>query len=228
MNDYNRFSNTRNDNPFESNRLDENKLDRLRKRRAPIVPIIVAGVLLTVLLVSVLYSYLVPPVDEFKLKAGITNNYTMVISAYDYNYVVEMTVQVDGNKVFVKSPRRGRVYYEIDGDTAYVYERWDQDTWHKQKTEYNGKILIGDDEEDALNIEELLDSGNYHPRWLYPFVWVGKGNGNVAGLRDVKVRRAFGGILITADFYFKSNNFKIRFNNVGSTTVELPEAETWG
>ena len=152
----------------------------------------------------------------------------MVISAYDYNYAVEMTVQVDGNKMFVKSPGRGRVYYEIDGDTAYVYERWDQDTWHKQKTEYNGKIIIGDDEEDALNIEELLDSGNYHPRWLYPFVWVGKGNGNVAGLRDVKVRRAFGGILITADFYLHSNNFKIRFNNVGSTTVELPEAETWG
>ena len=114
-------------------------------------------------------------------------------------------------------------YYETDGEDVYIYEKtfgeWDR---YKMRGDYDD---MEEDSVPSFDFDALLDSNNYRPQILNPFSWHMKGDGSIGHLHDIKIRRVFGNIVITANS--GDYEYKIKFKNIGFTKVELPEIEEY-
>ena len=112
MNDQDRFrtvNRDRDDNVFN---YESPQFDRVRKRRPSVFLMIVAIVLVTVLLVSAVYSFFVSPADEFKARGAIAQNYTIEIIEKYHAYKASSIIKIDGNAIHIETYNGKDFYYE--------------------------------------------------------------------------------------------------------------------
>lgn len=221
MNEQDRFRTVNRDFDYNKSNCVSPQLDKFRKKRSSIVFMIVAGILVTAILVIAIYSYLVSPVDELIGRIAVKQNYTFEIIAKHHAYKVSSTFNVDGNVMYIKLYNGEDLYCEFIDESVYIYEKWSGERYIRKK--HGDYDDIKEDAASEIDADVLFDSDNYRPQILNPFSWRMKDDVVTGKFHDVKIRRVFGNIVVKAssdDF-----EYKIKFKNIGSTKVELPETE---
>lgn len=170
--------------------------------------------LIIALILSVVYIFL-HPINKVKVKFLLFRNCAIEVVATYYGEYASEEILIDGNLI-----KAGNVYYEIDGDTVYKYEKTAKDTW--KRTVVDEEEFAGQDD-DFVKI--LFDRSSYKRVKNRPFAWRLKNSvvDTVDELSSVTLERDGGKIAIVG--YSNGVRISLRFTRFGRTKIDPPWEE---
>lgn len=139
---------------------------------------IIGWVVLGVFLLCLLFFILVHPADRLKLCIFLSGgNFTIDVSAqfsyYDGSYGVNRNqtiskIKVDGNLICVTGGSNRETYYEVDGETIYVYKQNENGEW--TRTTATGQIpIVGTSSGNDATLSVFMDRKNYERGELFRY-----------------------------------------------------------
>lgn len=167
--------------------------------------------LIIALVLSVVYIFL-HPINKVKVKLFLFRNCAIEVVATYYGAYASEKILIDGNLI-----KAGNVYYEIDGDTVYKYEKTAKDTWMRTVAD---KEEISGENEDLVKI--LFTRSNYKRVKNRPFAWRLKNSvaDTVDELSSITLERDGGKIAIVG--YSNGVRISLRFTRFGRTKIDPP------
>lgn len=184
---------------------------RVYDKKADILISVKAAVAGFVLLLLI-YTFVINPMDKLLLKMAITDNYSITVSTNGR----ESKTLVDGNVVYTD----GR-YYEIVGEERYIYTKNALGKWTKKKD----KLYMGNGNRDPGNLGELLDKENYKRSILFWKPLEYKKETNAMGFENITMRYFSGRGVIVGEYpsgYFVLP-ITIEIRDFGTIDLTLPE-----
>jgi hypothetical protein len=189
--------------PHRHKKVYDKKADMLISVKAA-----VAGFILLLLI----YTFVINPMDKLLLKMAITDNYSITISTNGK----ESKTLVDGNVIYT-----GGRYYEIVGDERYIYVKNGLGKWVKKKD----ALYTGDGNSDPGNLGELLDKKNYKRSILFWKPLEYKKDTNAMELENITMRYFSGRGEIVGEYKtdFWIYPVTIEIKDFGMVEINLPE-----
>lgn len=207
------------------NRADEygfsQPFDVVYEKKRSVAVKIIASVLIVTVLLTIACLFFVSPVDELILRLGVLQSCTINIGIYSSrNQWGGATVLVDGN-VFAIAEYGSYVdmeYYSFEDGKLYYHNNYDEGKWNKHEA-FHSEL------QDGVNFGKmLLDRNNYERIKWNPFVWQLDDSIRIEGMKNVRIKRGLGKIIITADMEeFPGELFyKIIIDQFGRTQIDRP------
>ena len=214
--DQNRFDvdTRRTENPWDSFSGERPDTDAPARRPITDIPLvrIIAIILLAAVLIYLLYSIFVHPINKLKLKLFISKSCTMTIVAQYGLQSAKATVKVDGNIICITDN-----YYKIEGDKLLAYD-YDLKSW------INAERVAGEivDLNDISAYEAILSRRNYKLAKGKFFTWELKDGVDAGGMIDLEFRRKGGRFSFTwFDVY--GIKYTLTFTAFGTTHLDPPD-----
>ena len=214
MDNYENFTNERQQLAQSWSEREYNRRDELREKKKPWVRALEKIALWTVIVAIGLYlcyAILLHPADKIKLCAAIFQNYTITVSAGWGSRTIDM--KLDKDVIYYDN-----TYYLIEDGKVFEYNYWGN-SWVKHlSSDFDDAIM---DSEETL---KLLDSRNYERVEGKLFEWKLKEEIEIDGLKSVYLKYDNGRIVFVC--YVNSiSSFIMEFHHVGTTDVDRPWEE---
>jgi hypothetical protein len=210
MSEFSRFDNAPKEHVINIDKdTHSRKLDLFPKKTKKYVRIIYR-VLLILVILYLAYTLLIHPVDKIFFQYFITTNCELNMQ-FKYNGGRQRlgNVKMDGNVI-----SNGDVYYEIDGEKVYVYNKI------LQKKVYKGTV---NDINEESYFSNFLDKSNYELVWdKWRFVWQLKEGVDSGDFDKVQISQNIFSEIRISCYYTSGNCIRLTFRKFGWINIDPP------
>ena len=180
---------------------------------------IVKWALVVAVLLYLLYTVCVHPVDKLRLGIALGGSCEIRILVYQGLGSGEATLKIDGNLMSITQGHSGSTeYYEIDGDSIYTYELSSNGEWKRVFVSSASESVTGNA---FINI---LKGKNYERKEGSFSSYRIKDDVDIGSFKKVEFQRTGGKPVLTISDY-DHTYYTLIFNRIGITRVTPPWKE---